>query len=188
MDEDDTRADTERVSEAIETVGVDRLPDAVVDAWARAGLDTGAPTWPDEESRFRVRPRAEDADARADALAAVLDASPRRPDSLFVSLEVGRRTDLTGRPRFELETLSGHPEVTVADDHTAGTVPLTGEAFDAVATLAEDVAYLVVRDADGLALAEWRGETVRFAVPETRLSSVTESLDAATADRVERLD
>ncbi|GGN91099.1 MULTISPECIES: hypothetical protein [Haloarcula] len=184
MDEMDTDAD--RMAEAIDAVGVDRLTDAIVDVWERAGLDTGTPTWPDDGPRFRVRPPAGDTDARVDALAAVLDASPRRPDELFVYLDVGRRAGLTGRPRFELETLSGHADVTVDGDHTAGTVPLTGETFDAVTTLVDEVTYLLVRDADGVALVEWREETVRFTVPEDALSAVRTGLDAATADRVER--
>ncbi|MBX0324216.1 hypothetical protein EGH21_14350 [Halomicroarcula sp. F13] len=186
MDETNPESDADRMAEAIEAVGVDRLTDAIVDAWERAGLDTGAPTWPDDEPRFRVRQPAEATDARVDVLAGVLDATPRDAETTFLYLDVGRRADVTGRPRFELETLSGHPDVTVADDHTAGTVPFSAETFEAVATLADEVAYLVVRDADGDALVEWREETVRFSVPEDALTAVTTGLDAGTADRVER--
>ncbi|MBX0295713.1 hypothetical protein [Haloarcula nitratireducens] len=185
---DERKSDAERVTDAIEDVGVDRLTDAIVDAWERAGLDTGTPTWPDDEPLFRVRPPVSDEDAGLDALAAVLDTTPRRPETAFCYLDRGRRADLVGPGRVELEALSGHADVTVDADHTAGTVPFTPQTFDALATLFDELSYLVVRDADDVAIAEWRAETLRFALPESGLETVKNSLDAATADRIERAE
>ncbi|MBV0925415.1 hypothetical protein KTS45_14505 [Halomicroarcula limicola] len=185
---DERKSDAERVTDAIEDIGADRLTDAIVDAWERAGLDTGTPTWPDDEPRFRVRPPVSDEGAGLDALAAVLDTTPRRPEAAFCYLDLGRRADLVGPRRVELEALSGHADVTVDADHTAGTVPFAPETFDALAALFEDLSYLVVRDADGVAIAEWRGETLRFALPDGDVDAVKNALDAATADRIERAE
>ncbi|WP_135303692.1 hypothetical protein [Haloarcula amylovorans] len=185
---DERKSDAERVTDAIENIGADRLTDAIVDAWERAGLDTGTPTWPDGESRFRVRPPVSDEEAGLNALATVLDTTPRRPDTAFCYLDIGRRADLVGPRRVELETLSGHADVTVDADHTAGTVPFTAETFDALATLFDELSYLVVRDVEGVAIAEWREETLRFALPDGDVKAMKNALDARTADRIERVE
>ena len=183
---DDSTNDAEGMVDAIEAVGVDRLTDNIVRAWEEAGLDTGRPTWPEGESQHRVRPPASDDGAVADALAAVLDATPREPKTAFCYLSVGRRVDLLGPERTALEALSGHADVRVDTDHTAGTVALTGETFDALVRLLDEVEYLVVRDDAGDAIAEWRPETLRFSVPD--VESVTAALPTALAARVERDD
>jgi len=190
---DDSTNDAEGMVDAIEELGVDRLTDSIVTAWEQAGLETGRPTWPDDESRHRVRPPASDdreegpaGSPAADALAAVLDATPREPSTAFCYLSVGRRVDLIGPERTALEALSGHADVRVDTDHTAGTLPLTGETFDAIVALLDEVEYLLIRDENGDAIAEWRSETLRFSVPD--IESVTTALTPALAERVERDD
>jgi len=188
----DDSNDAGEVASAIEEIGVDRLTDSIVTAWERAGLETGRPTWPDGESRHRVRPPAsrdgtEEGPAgspAADALATVLDATPRQPKTAFCYLSVGRRVDLVGPERTALEALSGHADVRVDTDHTAGTVPLTGETFDAIVRLLDSVEYLLIRDDAGDAITEWRPETLRFSVPD--VESVESALPPALAERVER--
>jgi len=191
----DDSNDAEEVAAAIEEIGVDRLTDTIATAWEQAGLETGRPTWPDDESRHRVRPpvseEREDGEGAAgslaaDALAAVLDATPREPATVFCYLSVGRRVDLVGPERTALEALSGHADVRVDTDHTAGTIPLTGETFDAVVRLLDQVEYLLIRDDTGDAVAEWRQETLRFSVPE--LGPVTAALPPTLSERVERDD
>jgi len=140
------------------------LPDAIADAWERAGLDS-PPAWPTDERRYRLRPPASDPAAGVDTLAAVLDASERTPERLFVHLAVGRRADF-GRRRRTLETLSGHPGVLVADDDTAGTLPLTGATFDALVTLYDDLRYALVSDADDVAIVEFRDGTLTAALAD----------------------
>ncbi|WP_276273195.1 hypothetical protein [Haloarcula litorea] len=184
---DEPNSETERVADAIESVGVDRLADAVLDAWEAAGLETGTPDWPDDEPRFRVRPPASDGGARLDAVAAALDATPRSPDTAFLYLAVGRRSDL-GRDRAALEDLARHPDVTVDDDHTAGTVPMDGETVAALVDLVDAVEYALVRDGDGTAVVEWRDETVRVALPAAAADAMRAELPDALAARVERED
>jgi len=145
------------------------------------------PAWPDDEPAYRLRPPAADEGAGLDALAAVLDATPRGPSTAVVRLTVGRRTDAVGPRRTALETLSGVSAVTVHDDRTTGIAPLTDECFEAIATLFTDVDRLLVRDDEDVAIAEWRDETLRFALPADAVERVRECVDPAVADRIEQL-
>ena len=151
-------------------------------------MDPESVAWPSAEPSYRLRPPATDEAAALDALAAVLDASPRRPERLSLRLAIGRRMDLLGPRRIALESLSGHEDVTVADDHTIGTLALTDETFADLAELFADLDRAVVWDADGVAIADWRDEVLRFALPETAVAQVREGIDAAVADRIERVD
>lgn len=190
---DDSTNDAEGMVNAIEEIGVDQLTDSIITAWEQAGLETGRPAWPDSESRHRLRPPAGEREPEeegpagspaADALAAVLDATPREPTTAFCYLSIGRRVDLIGPERTALEALSGHADVRVDTDHTAGTVPLTGETFDAIVRLLERVEYLLIRDDAGDAIAEWRPATLRFSVPD--IDAVAAVLNPPLADRIER--
>lgn len=144
--------------------------------------------WPDGEPTHRLRPPAADETAGVDALAAVLDASERHPETVAVRLTIGRRTDVVGPRREALEALSGHADVTVSDERTAGTAPLSGETFEDIATLFPDLDRAVVRDPEGVAIVERRGETLRFALPDERVDELERALDATLADRLERAD
>ncbi|MDS0259932.1 hypothetical protein NDI56_11055 [Haloarcula sp. S1CR25-12] len=146
------------------------------------------PAWPDDEPAYRLRPPAADEGAGLDALAAVLDATPRGPSTAVVRLAVGRRTDVVGPRRRALETLSGVSAVTVHDDRTTGIAPLTGECFEAIATLFTDVDRLLVRDDEDVAIAEWRDETLRFALPDAAVEALQSDLDGALVDRIEPLE
>jgi hypothetical protein len=146
------------------------------------------PAWPDDEPAYRLRPPAADEDAGLEALAAVLDATPRAPSTAVVRLGVGRRTALVGPRRNALEALSGTSAVTVHDDRTTGIAPLTGESFEAIATLFPDLDRLLVRDEDDVAIAEWREETLRFTLPDVALGSLQSDLGEALADRIELLE
>ncbi|WP_262179866.1 hypothetical protein [Haloarcula laminariae] len=143
------------------------------------------PTWPEREPSYRLRPPATDLSAGLDGLAAALDATPRQPETATVKLRIGRQTDVIGPRREALEALSGYPDVTVDAGTTAGTVPLTGETFDALAELFEDVERALVRDADGVAVAEWRDERLRFALPSDAVSRVRAAVDAERIEQVE---
>jgi hypothetical protein len=146
-----------------------------------------APAWPDDEPAYRLRPPAAEESAGLDVLSAVLDATPRGPSTAVVRLAVGRRTDVVGPRRTALETLAASSAVTVRDDRTTGIAPLTGENFEAVATLFTDFDHLLVRDDDEVAIAEWRDETLRFALPAEAVERVRDGVDATVADRIERL-
>jgi len=149
--------------------------DAVREAWARAGLTDG-PSWPDEP-RHRLRLPAAGVDAGLDALAAALDAI-EGPERVFVHLDIGRRAEF-GPRRRTLESLSGHPDVVVADQQTAGSLPLTAETFDALAALYEDIAYALVWDEAGDPVLELRGERLTVALPAEAVATLP------LADRVE---
>ncbi|PSP64606.1 hypothetical protein BRC76_01545 [Halobacteriales archaeon QH_8_67_36] len=151
-------------------------------------MDPESVAWPSAEPSYRLRPPATDEDAAIDALAAVLDVTPRRPERLSLRLAVGRRMDLLGPRRDALEALSGHDGVTVADDHTVGTVTLTEATFADLAELFADLDRAAVRDPDGVAIADWRDAILRFALPESAAEQVRGSVDAAVADRIERVD
>jgi len=144
--------------------------------------------WPDDEPTHRLRPPATTPTAGLDALAAVLDGTPRQPATVALGLTVGRRAELVGPRRIALESLSGHADVTVDDDHTSGTVPLTGTTFDDLAELFEELDYAVVEDTTGVAIADWREETLRFALPSETLASVEDAVGGDVADRIDRVD
>jgi len=151
-------------------------------------MDPESAAWPSAEPSYRLRPPATDEAAALDALAAVLDATPRSPERVSVRLAIGRRTDLVGPRRIALEALSGHDDVTVADDHTIGTVALTDETFADLAELFSDLDRAVVFDPDGVAIADLRDGDLRFAVPEDAVDRVRDAVDPALADRIERLE
>lgn len=151
-------------------------------------MDSESVAWPSTEPSYRLRPPATETEAALDALAAVLDATPRHPERVSVRLAVGRRTDIVGPRRIALESLSGHEDVTVDDDHTIGTVALTDETFTDLTELFADLDRAVVFDPDGVAIADWRDEMLRFALPESAVEGVREGVDAAVADRIERVD
>jgi hypothetical protein len=148
-------------------------------------MDEQSVAWPSVEPSYRLRPPATDDAVPLDALAAVLDATPRRAERLSLRLAVGRRMDLLGPRREALEALSGHDDVTVADDHTIGTLALTGESFDALVDLRDDIDRVVVWDPDGVAIADWRDGVLRFALPDDAVEGVRAGLDGAVADRIE---
>ena len=151
-------------------------------------MDSESVSWPSAEPSYRLRPPVTDEEAALDALAAVLDATPREAARLSVRLAIGRRMDVVGPRREALEGLSGHDGVTVADDHTIGTLPLTGATFDDLAELFADLDRAVVWDPDGVAIADWRDGVLRFALPTEAVERVREAVDASVADRIERVE
>ncbi len=148
-------------------------------------MDDETPTWPDSEARYRLRPPAE---TGLDVLAAVLDVSPRDPETVAFRLEIGRQAELLGPRRIALEALSGHTDVTVAEDHTAGTVPLTGGAFEDIGALFGTINRALVRDADGIAVADWDGEELQFALADAAVRRLRGGLDESVAARIEPVD
>lgn len=151
-------------------------------------MDPESVAWPSSEPGYRLRPPAADEAATLDALAAVLDATPRRAERLSLRLAIGRRMDLVGPRRVALESLSGHDDVTVADDHTIGTLALTDETFADLAELLADLDRAVVWDTEGVAIADWRDGVLRFALPADAITQVRESVDAAVAERIDRVE
>ena len=150
-------------------------------------MDPESVAWPSAEPSYRLRPPTTDEDAALDALAAVLDATPRQAERVSVRLGVGRRMDLLGPRREALESLSGHDDVTVAADHTVGTLALTAETFADLAELFADLDRAIVFDPDGVAIADWRDGSLRFALPAEVVGTVGEGLDDAVVDRIEQL-
>jgi len=148
-------------------------------------MDSESVSWPSAEPSYRLRPPATDEAAGLDALAAVLDVTPRQAVRVSVRLAVGRRMDVLGPRREALEALSGHDDVTVADDHTIGTLALTDETFADLAELFADLDRAVVWDPDGLAIADWRDGELRFALSDDDAAQVRDGL--AIADRIERV-
>ncbi|MDS0282108.1 hypothetical protein [Haloarcula onubensis] len=151
-------------------------------------MDPESVAWPSTEPSYRLRPPATDEAAALDAFAAVLDATPRQAERVSVRLAIGRRMDLVGPRREALEALSGHNAVTVADDHTIGTVPLTDETFADLAELFTDLDRAIVWDSEGVAVADLRDGALRFALPADAAEGVRAQLDAPAADRIERVD
>ncbi|MFC6757064.1 MULTISPECIES: hypothetical protein [Haloarcula] len=151
-------------------------------------MDPESVAWPSTEPSYRLRPPATDEAGALDALAAVLDASPRRAERVSLRLAIGRRVDLLGPKREALEAVSGHTDVTVADDHTVGTAPLTEATFADLAELFGDLDRAIVFDPDGVAIADWRDGVLRFALPEAAVEAVRDGVDAAVADRIQRAD
>ncbi|MBV0900253.1 hypothetical protein [Haloarcula salina] len=190
MSDEDERDETEReaaaVVRAIDDIGIDRLTDAIVDAWEQLDEERDGPTWPREETRYRLELTDPDEAVGLDALAAVLDASPRVPESAFVHLGLGRRADL-GDERFAVETIASHGGVTAADGHTTGRVPLTGETFDALARVHGDaLRYAVVCDDDGRAIVERDWTTLTFSLPASAVGAVRAAAESLDDDRIER--
>ncbi len=151
-------------------------------------MDPESVAWPSTEPSYRLRPPATDETGALDALAAVLDASSRRAERVSLRLAIGRRVDLLGPKREALEALSGHADVTVADDHTVGTAPLTEATFADLAELFADLERAIVWDPEGVAIADWRDGVLRFALPAEMVAHVRDGVDAALADRIERVD
>jgi len=151
-------------------------------------MDPESVAWPSAEPSYRLRAPATDEAAALDVLAAVLDATPRSPERVSVRIAIGRRMDIVGPRREALEALSGHEDVTVADGHTIGTVALTDGTFADLAELFDDLDRAVVFDPDGVAIADWRDGDLRFALPADGVETVRETVDAAVADRIERID
>jgi len=151
-------------------------------------MDSESVAWPSAEPSYRLRPPATDEDGALDAFAAVLDATPRSPERVSVRLAIGRRTDLVGPRRIALEALSGHDDVTVADDHTIGTVALTDETFADLAKLFSDLDRAVVFDPDGVAIVDWRDGVLRFALPADAAERVRDGVEPDIADRIERVE
>jgi len=190
MSDEDERSETEReaaaVVRAIDDIGIDRLTDAIVDAWEQLDAERGGPTWPRDETRYRLELPDPDEAVGLDALAAVLDASPREAETAFVHLGLGRRAD-PGGERFAVETIASHGGVTAADGHTTGRVPLTAETFDALARVHGDaLRYAVVCDADGRAIVERDWTTLRFSLPPSAVESVRDAVAPLDGDRIER--
>ena len=150
-------------------------------------MDSESVAWSSAEPSYRFRPPATDEAATLDVLAAVLDAASRSPERISLRLAIGRQMDVVGPQRVALEALSGHDDVTVADDHTIGTVPLTGETFDALVDLRETIDRAVVWDPEGVAIADLRDGVLRFALPAEAVGSVREEVQGV-ADRIERAD
>jgi len=151
-------------------------------------MDPESVAWPSAEPSYRLRPPATDEAGALDVLAAVLDATPRRSERVSVRLAIGRRMDLLGPRREALEALSGHSEVTVAEDHTIGTLALTDETFADLAELFADLERAIVFDSEGVAIADLRDDILRFALPETAVERVRDGVDAAVADRIQRVE
>lgn len=183
---DDAESEAATVVRAIDDIGVDRLTDAIVDAWTDLNEEREGPTWPRDETRYRLELPDPDEAIGLDVLAAGLDASPRTPDAAFVNLDLGRRAD-PGDERFAVETLAGHRDVTAADDHTTGRVPLTDETFDALARVHGDALhYAVVCDPEGRVIVERDWTTLRFSLPPSAVDAVRDAVDSLGGDRIER--
>lgn len=148
-------------------------------------MDDETPTWPDSEARYRLRPPA---GTGLDVFAAVLDATPRDPTTVALRLGIGRQAELLGPRRIALEGLSGHTAVSVAEDHTAGTVPLSGGAFEDIAGLFGAIDRAVVRDAGGTAIVQWDGEEFQFALSDAAIERLRGGLDTAVAARLDPAD
>ena len=151
-------------------------------------MDPESVAWPSSEPSYRLRPPATDEGVALDALAAVLDATPRPAERVSLRLALGRRVDVLGPRREALEALSGHDDVTVAEDHTIGTVPLTGAAFADLAELFAELDRAVVWDDEGVAVADWRDGVLRFALPGDAVETLRDDIDAGLADRIERVE
>ncbi|MFC6974650.1 hypothetical protein ACFQL1_08095 [Halomicroarcula sp. GCM10025709] len=188
MDDDDDR-EAARVAEAIDEVGVDRLADAIVEAWDRGGVDADAElTWPETAQRYRLELTDPDEPAGMDVFATALDHAPGSPEAVAVDIELGRRDTLAGDQQTALERLAANPGVTAGTDRTQGTAPATLETIDALARLPGDaVTHAVVLDEDGRAIVERRTRTtVRFALPESRDQAAVAGLAPAVVDRLVR--
>jgi len=140
--------------------------------------------WPADTPRYRLALPATETEAALDLLATIMDTSPRQPASMAVRVTAGRRAD-ADHVRRALSDLAAHPDVTVGDRETTGTVPLTGDTFDALAVLADETRALVVRDADGVAILKRRDDRFTFAMPETAVEAVKSSLSAGLHDRID---
>lgn len=184
---EESGGDAETVVQAIEDIGIDRLTDSIVAAWERAGDDDRGPTWPTSETRCRLDLTDPAEQAGLDTLAAALDLTPRSPETAFVHLGLGRRDD-PGGERFAVETIARHADVTATGHHTTGTVPLTGETFDALSRLHGDaLVYAVVADDAGRAIVERDWTTLRFSLPASMVEKFDRIVDSAVGDRVERI-
>lgn len=147
--------------------------------------DESAVEWPTGTPRYRLQlPATEGESAALDVLAAVLDASPRQPVSATAEIAAGRRAD-ADRIRSALADLAGHPDVTVGDRETSGTVPLTGDTFDALAALTDETRSLVVRDDAGIAILQRRDDRFTFAVPGSTMETVESALSASLLERLD---
>ncbi|MFB6222294.1 MAG: hypothetical protein ABEH86_01305 [Haloarcula sp.] len=182
-DSDDAKA----VVRAIDEIGIDRLTETIVAAWEDLGMpDDDGVRWPLGENRYRFELAAPDESVGLDVLAAVLDASPRTPAQAFIHLGLGRQDD-PGSARFAVETLASHTSVTATENHTTGTIPLTGETFDALARVDSDtLLYVVVCDGDGRAIVERDWTTLQFSLPASAVGTVREGVDS-TAERFEQV-
>lgn len=151
-------------------------------------MDPESVAWPSAEPSYRFRPPADEVTAAVDVVAAVLDATERSPERVSLRVDIGRQADVVGPRRVALESLSGHEAVTVADDHTIGTVPMTPETFDAVVDLWVDIDRAVVWDPDGVPIAEWLEERLRYALPEAAGQQVRAAVPDGVASRIERVE
>ena len=123
-----------------------------------------------------------------DVFVAVLDATDRAPERLSLRLDIGRQTDIVGPRRVALESLSGHEDVTVDDDHTIGTLPLTDETFDSLVALWSEVDRAVVWDPDGVPVVEWRDGRFRYALSDAAAQAVRAAVPDGAAARIERVE
>lgn len=150
----------------------DRFPEPIVAAWNRAGLDEPV-TWADGE-QYRLRVPATEPENGITALATVLDLTAVEPETLFVHLELGRQASF-GPKRRSVGSLAGHADVLVTDTHTAGAVPI--DAFETLVGLGDVIEYTLIRDSEACAIAEWRGEYLRFVLPSAAVDSLRVELD-----------
>jgi|GEM_PF-964461 len=163
-----------------------RLSDEIVDAWLASGDVPADGPWPDAP-RFRLTLPATEESAALDVLAAILDASSRRPDSVVVHVDAGRRDDRE-RVRSALSDLAAHPDVTVADHETIGSVPLTGDTFDALADLSPSLRHLLVLDPDGHLVLARTDDRFTFTLPASAAETVRSTLSDELVDRLEPAD
>ncbi|WP_018257036.1 hypothetical protein [Halomicrobium katesii] len=141
--------------------------------------------WPAETPRYRlVVPATAPELASIELLATVLDESPRSPAAATVRVGSGRRDD-RDRVRHALADLAAHSDVAVGHEETTGSVPLTGDTFDALADVSPEIRTLVVRDADGLAIVTRRDERFTFAMPDEAIEAVESSLPSSLRERLE---
>jgi hypothetical protein len=155
------------------SIDSDPFSDPIIEAWRRAGLDEPI-TWTDGE-QYRLRVPATDPESGVTTLATVLDETPQEPQTLFVHLALGRQAPV-GPQRRAVESLAGRTDVVATGTQTAGTAGI--EAFETLVGLGEVTEYALVRDGDSRAIAEWRGEYLRFVVPSAVVDGVGEDLES----------
>ena len=180
--------DQEGAAARVDALGVERLTDDVVAAWLDHGLDSdGRWTWPDDETRYRLRLPEPGHPAGLDALATVLDETGRTPATVAVHVAAGRRTDPVGPGRTALADLAAIPGITALDTDTAGTAPAGADVFEAVfRRYDEGLLRLAVLDADDEAVVEYLDGTLEFALPAGAVAAVRSALDGDLAARLQQ--
>jgi hypothetical protein len=165
------------------SIDSDRFPDPIIEAWQQAGLDESI-TWVGGE-QYRLRVPATDPEDGVTTLAGILDQTPQEPRALFVHLALGRQAPF-GPQRRAVESFAGQTDVVATGTHTAGTASI--DAFETLVGLGDVTKYALIRDGDGRAIAEWRGEYLRFVLPSAAVDSVRADFDVGTIEPLGETD